>query len=86
MQTIRLAALIAVGLGTPAMAAGTVPEEYQGGSPRLQGELSKCTFERCKSEICRLPRDAGPKFRSSGITHDYHLPELRRFAEPRDLA
>ena len=30
MQTIRLAALIAVGLGTPAMAAGTVPEEYQG--------------------------------------------------------
>src|SRR5580700_6956632 len=30
MQTIRLVALIAVGLGTPAMAAGTVPEEYQG--------------------------------------------------------
>jgi hypothetical protein len=30
MQTIRLAFLIAFGLGTPAMAAGTVPEEYQG--------------------------------------------------------
>ena len=30
MQTIRLAALIAFGLGTPAMAAATVPEEYQG--------------------------------------------------------
>jgi hypothetical protein len=30
MQTVTLAALIAVGLGTPAMAAGTVPEEYQG--------------------------------------------------------
>src|SRR2546427_12591385 len=30
MQTIRLAALIAFGFGTPAMAAGTVPEEYQG--------------------------------------------------------
>jgi hypothetical protein len=30
MQTIRLAVLIAFGLGTPAMAAGTVPDEYQG--------------------------------------------------------
>jgi len=30
MQTIRFTALIAFGLGTPAMAAGTVPEEYQG--------------------------------------------------------
>jgi hypothetical protein len=30
MQTIRLAVLIAFGFGTPAMAAGTVPEEYQG--------------------------------------------------------
>ena len=30
MQTIRLAFFIAFGLGTPAMAAGTVPEEYQG--------------------------------------------------------
>jgi hypothetical protein len=30
MQTIRLTALIAFGLGTPAMAAGTVPEKYQG--------------------------------------------------------
>ena len=30
MQTIRVAALIAFGLGTPAMAAGTVPEGYQG--------------------------------------------------------
>ena len=30
MQTIRFTALIAFGLGTSAMAAGTVPEEYQG--------------------------------------------------------
>lgn len=30
MQTIRLTALIAFGLATPAMAAATVPEEYQG--------------------------------------------------------
>jgi len=30
MQTIRLVALIAFGLGTSAMAADTVPEEYQG--------------------------------------------------------
>jgi len=30
VQTIGLTALIAFGLGTPAMADGTVPEEYQG--------------------------------------------------------
>ena len=30
MKTIRLAALITFGLRTPAMAAGTLPEEYQG--------------------------------------------------------
>ncbi len=30
MHTVRLAAIVAFGLGTPAMAAGTLPEEYQG--------------------------------------------------------
>ena len=30
MRTFGLTALIAFGLGTPAMADGTVPEEYQG--------------------------------------------------------
>jgi hypothetical protein len=30
MRTIGLTALIAIGLGTPAMAEGTIPEEYQG--------------------------------------------------------
>src|SRR6478672_7944072 len=30
MQTIKLAALIAFSLGTPAIAAGTIPDEYQG--------------------------------------------------------
>jgi hypothetical protein len=30
MQTIKLAALIAFSLGTPAIAAGTIPNEYQG--------------------------------------------------------
>ena len=30
MQTTTLAALIVFGLGTPAIAAGTIPEEYQG--------------------------------------------------------
>jgi hypothetical protein len=30
MRTLRLTAVIAFGLGTPAMAEGTVPEEYQG--------------------------------------------------------
>ena len=70
MQTIRLAALIAFGLGTPAMAAGTVPEEYQG---------VWAAARDCKD-------NAGYKFRSSGFTDEYHPPELRGFAEPRNLA
>ena len=89
MQTIRVTALIAFGLATPAMAASYRPwgiSRCLGSSPRLQGELSKCTLKRRKSGICRLPRNAGLKFRSSGIAHEHHLPELRGFAEPRDVA
>ena len=89
MQTITLTALVAFGLATPAMAAATVPEEYQGVWAKARDckeNFQKRTFECRKSGIRRLSHNADLKFRSSGIAHEHHLSELRGFAEPRDLA
>ena len=89
MQTIRFTALIAFGLGTSAMAAGTVPEEYQGvwAAARdcrgnFQNVLSNVVnreFAACR--IMQVISSGHPHF-----TDEYHPPELRGFAEPRNLA
>ena len=68
MRAIGLTALIAFALGTPAVADGTVPEEYQGVwaaardcKENFQNVLPNAVNRRFAA--CRVIYDAGPKFR-----------------------
>ena len=89
MLTIRLTALIAFGLATPAMAAATIPEEYQGVwaaardcKENFQNVLQSVVnreFVACR--VMQVLSSVHPE-----NAHEHHLSELRGFAEPRDLA
>jgi hypothetical protein len=88
MRTIWLTAL-AFGLATPAMAAATVPEEYQGVwaaardcKGNFQNILSNVVnreFAACR--VMQVLSSGHPESHTS-----YHLSELRGSAEPRNLA
>jgi hypothetical protein len=76
MRTLGLTALIAFGLGTPAMADGTVPEEYQGvwaaardctaGFQNILSNTVNRQFAACR--VMQVSNSAPPESRTSTIS------------------